>query len=83
MANPPVALIVGANRGIGLGVVKEMLSRGWSVVATARHPDRAEALRGLAGARPGEVEILPLELADPDQLDALAKAMRVANWMPS
>ena len=43
MAGPSVALVVGANRGIGLGVVREFLRRGWSVIATARHPDAAAA----------------------------------------
>jgi NAD(P)-dependent dehydrogenase (short-subunit alcohol dehydrogenase family) len=38
MADPSLAVVVGANRGIGLGVVKEFLSRGWSVIATARRP---------------------------------------------
>jgi NAD(P)-dependent dehydrogenase (short-subunit alcohol dehydrogenase family) len=69
MANPPLALIVGGNRGIGLGVVKEMRSRGWSVIATARHPDQAEALRE------PDVEVLPLDMAEPEQLDALARSM--------
>ena len=32
------ALVVGASRGLGLGVVAELLRRGWSVVATARAP---------------------------------------------
>ena len=57
MADPSLALIVGANRGIGLGVVKEMLRKGWSVIATARRPDEAKDLRALAAAKLGKLEI--------------------------
>ena len=54
MADPSLALVVGANRGIGLGVVKELLRRGWSVIATARRPDAAAELKSLAAANPGQ-----------------------------
>ncbi len=33
---PKSALIVGASRGIGLGLAKQLLSRGWHVTATVR-----------------------------------------------
>ena len=32
----PSALIIGASRGIGLGLTQELIGRGWSVVATCR-----------------------------------------------
>ncbi|ACL56125.1 SDR family NAD(P)-dependent oxidoreductase [Methylobacterium nodulans] len=44
------ALIVGASRGLGLGLVKALLSRGWDVTATARGP--APDLEGLAPVAP-------------------------------
>jgi NAD(P)-dependent dehydrogenase (short-subunit alcohol dehydrogenase family) len=75
MADPSLALVIGANRGIGLGVVKEMLSRGWSVVATARHPDAAAELKALASAHPGKLEIQPLDMTNPGQIDSLTAAM--------
>ncbi len=40
-----IALVTGANRGIGLGLVTELLDRGYSVVATCRNPDAATELR--------------------------------------
>jgi NAD(P)-dependent dehydrogenase (short-subunit alcohol dehydrogenase family) len=67
MADPSVALVVGANRGIGLGVVKEFLHHGWSVIATARRPDAAEELKSLAAAHPGKLEIVGLDITG--QLD--------------
>src|SRR5262245_43455923 len=76
MADPSIALVAGANRGIGLGVVKEMLRRGWSVIATARRPGEARELNALAAANLGRLELQPLDIARPEDLDALAKAMR-------
>jgi NAD(P)-dependent dehydrogenase (short-subunit alcohol dehydrogenase family) len=36
MPNPRTALIVGASRGLGLGLVTELKSREWSVIGTVR-----------------------------------------------
>ncbi len=44
----PVALITGASRGLGMATARALASRGWSVVADARHEeDLAAAVRGL------------------------------------
>ena len=76
MSDPSLALIVGGNRGIGLGVVTELLRAGWSVIATARHPANAKALNGLASEHPGHLSILSLEMNDPASLDAFASGMK-------
>jgi NAD(P)-dependent dehydrogenase (short-subunit alcohol dehydrogenase family) len=76
MADPSLALIIGANRGIGLGVVKQMLRGGWSVIATARRPDEANDLRGLAAENPGRLEIRGLDTTDATQSDALVSALK-------
>lgn len=44
------ALVVGASRGIGLGLVAEYLSRGWTVIATVRDEAGKAALEALPGA---------------------------------
>lgn len=75
MVDHQIALVVGANRGIGLGVVKEFLGRGWEVVATARRPDQAVELRALAEGAPNRVTVLKLEMNDPAELDAFAAAL--------
>ncbi len=72
MADNPLALIVGANRGIGFGVVTEFLSRGWDLIATARHPGQARDLTALTQAHPGRITIRPLDMNDPAQLDGFA-----------
>ncbi|KAB7782780.1 SDR family NAD(P)-dependent oxidoreductase [Methylorubrum populi] len=48
------ALIVGASRGLGLGLVAQFLTRGWDVTATVRRP--SPALAGLATAGPLQIE---------------------------
>lgn len=47
MADQKTALIVGASRGIGLGLVEEYLGRGWQVIATVRDADGEAALDAL------------------------------------
>jgi NAD(P)-dependent dehydrogenase (short-subunit alcohol dehydrogenase family) len=75
MANTKVALIVGANRGIGLGVAKAFLGKGWTVIATARDPAKAAALRDLESSHPGRVSIPRLDMNDPQALDAFAASL--------
>lgn len=48
------ALIVGASRGLGLGLVAQFLARGWDVTATVRHP--AAALADLATGNRLQIE---------------------------
>ncbi len=56
-------LVTGANRGLGLEFVRQLLARGDHVVATARQPGRATALNALAGEHPGRLHVLPLDVA--------------------
>jgi NAD(P)-dependent dehydrogenase (short-subunit alcohol dehydrogenase family) len=72
MADSRLALVVGANRGIGLGVTKQFLAHGWDVIATARDPDKAEALHALARSHPGRVSIPRLDTNNPADLDGFA-----------
>jgi len=74
MTDQKLALVVGANRGIGLGVVKAFLAQGWDVIATARKPAEASALNALAAQAPGRVTVAKLEMNDPADLDAFAAA---------
>ncbi len=72
MSDRKLALVVGANRGIGLGVVREFLAHGWDVIATARNPGEATDLNALAKQSPGRVRVAKLEMNDPADLDAFA-----------
>jgi NAD(P)-dependent dehydrogenase (short-subunit alcohol dehydrogenase family) len=66
-------LVTGANRGLGLEFVRQLLARGDRVIATCRHPGRATALNALAGGHPGRLHVLPLDVADPR---AIAEVVR-------
>lgn len=68
-------LVTGANRGLGLEFVRQLLARGERVVATCRQPGRASALNALAGEHPGRLRVLPLDVAEPK-----SHAELVAEW---
>ena len=65
-------LVTGANRGLGLEFVRQLLARGERVVATCRHPGKATALNALAGEHPGRLRVLPLDVASPRSIAELA-----------
>jgi NAD(P)-dependent dehydrogenase (short-subunit alcohol dehydrogenase family) len=69
------ALVVGASRGLGLGLVKELVGRGWSVIATLRSARSGAGLTAFAEASGGKVRIETLDLEKPEQIDALAETL--------
>lgn len=65
-------LITGANRGLGLEFVRQLLERGERVIAACRHPGRAGALNRFSGAFPGHLKVLPLDVSEPRSITAFA-----------
>jgi len=65
------ALVVGASRGLGLGLVQELASRGWQVTATARDLAKATGLRDL----PKNVKLETIDIDDSASVDALAQRL--------
>lgn len=65
-----VLLITGANRGIGLAMVRHAAARGDTVIATARHPHTADDLNAVAG----NVSVRALDVTDEESLAAFARA---------
>ncbi len=57
-------VVTGANRGIGLSCVRQLLERGEHVIASCREPGKAIALNALTGEFPGRLHVLPLDVAD-------------------
>jgi len=74
-APPRQTLVTGANRGLGLEFVRQLLAHGDHVVATARHPGKATALNALAGEHPGRLHVLPLDVASPKSSAELAREL--------
>lgn len=68
-------LVTGANRGLGLALVRAVLARGDRVVAACRHPGKAYDLNRLAGEHPGRLHVLPLDLTDPKSHHELAREL--------
>ena len=70
--NGPTVLITGASRGLGLEFARQYAAQGWRVVATCRQPKAAKALTALKG----DVRIRTLDVSDPLQVRALARALK-------
>jgi NAD(P)-dependent dehydrogenase (short-subunit alcohol dehydrogenase family) len=70
----PSILITGANRGMGLEFARQYADAGWQVIATARDPARADALRELEQASPA-VTCLPLDVASRESVAALKASL--------
>lgn len=65
----PHALITGANRGLGLEHVRQLLKREWTISAAVRDPNSADDLKALDPGD-GRLRILPYDASD---LNAPAK----------
>lgn len=66
------ALIIGASRGLGLGLARELAARGRRVIATARKPDQATSLQSLAAQSQGRVSVETIDIVRAEDLAALA-----------
>ena len=66
---PSVAVITGASGGIGVATTRELAAAGWTVVATARHPETSRALRELAEQFPG-VDLRTLDVTSDESVDS-------------
>ena len=71
MASSRTALIIGASRGLGLGLVQRLHEDGWNIVATVRNPQQPGALADVPGVR-----IEQLEMNDTTQLDGLQQRLQ-------
>lgn len=66
-------LVIGANRGLGLGFVEALLARGCHVVATVREPMHAGMLTKRAAVEP--LEILALDVGKADSRERFHRDM--------
>jgi NAD(P)-dependent dehydrogenase (short-subunit alcohol dehydrogenase family) len=67
-----VAVVTGANRGIGLEFARQLKAEGYEVVGTARNPDEAKELAALG------VRVMQLDVTDAASVARLAEALKVA-----
>ena len=71
-------LVTGANRGLGLEFVRQLLADDARVVATCRQPGKATALNQLAAEHPGHLKVLPLDVGDARSRDELVREWPMA-----
>ncbi|MFP5505137.1 MAG: SDR family oxidoreductase [Gammaproteobacteria bacterium] len=73
-----VAVVTGANRGLGLETCRQLADLGLAVILTSRDRRKGEAavesLRGSGGGR--DVRYHPLDVTDPDSIQRLADFIR-------
>ncbi len=70
-------LITGANRGLGLEFVRQLLARGDAVTACCRDPKKAEDLEGLGKGDAAErLKIYALDVTDPADIAALPEKLQ-------
>jgi NAD(P)-dependent dehydrogenase (short-subunit alcohol dehydrogenase family) len=68
-----VALVTGANRGIGREVARQLAERGYEVLLSARDGENAEqAARELSESTGAQLQALRLDVADPASIEAAA-----------
>jgi NAD(P)-dependent dehydrogenase (short-subunit alcohol dehydrogenase family) len=67
-----VAVVTGANRGIGFEIVRQLAQRGLRVVLTARDAEKGEAARARLASEGLDVVFQPLDVRDAGQARAAA-----------
>jgi NAD(P)-dependent dehydrogenase (short-subunit alcohol dehydrogenase family) len=73
------ALIIGASRGLGLGLTRRFVERGWQVTATSRDPG-AEDLRALAGQSNGLLTLETVDINDEAQVADLHERLEGTSF---
>jgi NAD(P)-dependent dehydrogenase (short-subunit alcohol dehydrogenase family) len=70
-----IALVTGANKGIGLEIVRQLAKAGFRVFLTARDRQRGEEASKTLQQDGMSVEFLQLDVADETSIDKLAKEL--------
>ncbi|KAL6890511.1 NAD(P)-binding protein [Trichoderma evansii] len=74
MSEAKSVVIIGGSRGIGLGIVKQVLSAypQATVFATARNPDKATELQALSDSNKGRIQTVALDADDSKSIQQAA-----------
>lgn len=76
---PPITgktcVVVGANRGIGLEFVRQLVARGNTVVATARKPNEASELQEMISGG-ADVQVTTLDITNEESISAWSSDLR-------
>ena len=69
-------LITGANRGIGLGLVKKLLQNNYQVLATCKSLDQSLELQKLHKHYPEALKLIQLDITNTDEIEALKRTLK-------
>ena len=67
-----IAVVTGANRGLGLETCRQLAQRGLRVILTSRDPDKGKAAQESLREQGLEVQAHPLDVTDAQQIQRLA-----------
>jgi NAD(P)-dependent dehydrogenase (short-subunit alcohol dehydrogenase family) len=70
-----MAMIVGASRGLGLGLAAELVRRGWRVTGTVRSPDAGGKLMQSVGNSAGSLTVESVDVNDASGVDSFCKRL--------
>lgn len=73
MKDNPLALVTGANKGIGLQIAKDLAAHGLTVLVGSRNWERGEAA---AKSVEGDAHALQLDVTSQDSIAAAAQRIR-------
>lgn len=71
-----IALITGANKGIGREIARQLAEAGVTVIIGARDPERGQAVADDLAARGLKAEAIRIDLTDGDSISAAAETIR-------
>ncbi len=69
MADRLVALVTGANKGLGFEICRQLAAKGYSVVLTARDPGKGRQATGVLQQQGFDVHFVRVDLEDPSTFD--------------
>jgi NAD(P)-dependent dehydrogenase (short-subunit alcohol dehydrogenase family) len=70
-----VALVTGANRGIGLELVRRLAQRGYTVILGSRDPEKGEAAAAELRGQGLQVEVRAVDVTDAAGIEALGASL--------
>lgn len=72
----PSMLVTGANRGLGLEMVRQFGADGWRIYACSRAPNGSDDLSRLAADSAGAISVHQLDVGNPDEIRSLASELK-------
>ena len=73
MPDKPVALVTGANQGIGFQIAKDLVAHGFTVLVGSRNLERGETAAKEVGP---DARALQVDVTDPASISAAAELIR-------